>query len=84
MYKAIVFDIDGTLIDTEKSIIMGLKKLLADKENKIYTDKELAFVLGIPAEAAIKEPENYTKQWSDNIEKFKEYDVVFPQIIDTL
>lgn len=89
MYKIVVFDVDGTLIDTEKSIILGLKKLLTEKNKRIYTDEELDFVLGIPAEAAIErfefnEPEKCMKKWSDNMEKFKEFDVIFPQIIEAL
>lgn len=89
MYKAIVFDVDGTLIDTERSIIMGLRELLNEKNNDKYSDKELDFVLGIPGEAAIKKfdfenPEQCLIKWNEYIDNLKDYNAVFPEIVEVL
>lgn len=68
MYKAVVFDVDGTLINTEESILRSLKKLLMEELNEAYQDEELAFVLGIPGEYSILEfklndPKTALEKW---------------------
>ncbi|WP_018924858.1 HAD family hydrolase [Salsuginibacillus kocurii] len=54
MYKAIIFDVDGTIIDTEKVILRALKRTLENELGKTYKEEELRFVLGIPGEEALK------------------------------
>lgn len=50
MYECIIFDVDGTLIDTEKAIIGSLKRMLKVDFDKDVDEEELFFVLGIPGE----------------------------------
>ena len=53
-YKQIVFDIDGTLIDNEKSIIYSLQDTLLKETGKQFSYEQLTFALGIPGEDTLE------------------------------
>lgn len=46
MHKLIVFDIDGTLVDTKYSICKGLQNLVFKKLGKTYSLEDLEFAFG--------------------------------------
>lgn len=74
-YKHIIFDLDGTLIDTELAVLQSLQETLKEIQNKDYTKEELNFVLGIPGETAlqklnISDIENVKSVWE---KKFKNH-----------
>ena len=48
-----IFDIDGTLINTEKAIIKGLQELLLEEKGIQYAPEQLYFCLGIPGSQAL-------------------------------
>ena len=54
MYRHIVFDIDGTLVDNEKAILYSLQEALRQIKGKEYSFEELAFCLGIPGEDTLE------------------------------
>ena len=54
-YSTVVFDIDGTLIDTEDAIIHALQWALRKCTGKEYAPSELTFCLGIPGENALRQ-----------------------------
>lgn len=71
-YKHIIFDLDGTLMDTEKQILktwqLTLKKYVCDRD---YSLEELKIVLGITAQKAlaklnVRTDNNFEKQWICN------------------
>ncbi|MCM3634762.1 HAD family hydrolase [Paenibacillus camelliae] len=66
MYKTIIFDVDGTLINTEDAVLGSLQKLLKIDYNKDIERSKLSFVLGIPGSDSLP------KLGIDNIDKANE------------
>ena len=58
MFKYVIFDIDGTLVDNEKALLCSLQKVLRE-EGKIYELDELRFALGIPGGQTLKNTWHY-------------------------
>lgn len=89
MYKHIVFDVDGTLINTEYAVLHSLKDTLKEVQNKNYKIEELEFVLGITGETAIKQLgiTNITETvdlWNKHMNSYKNSVCVFDGIKDLL
>lgn len=73
-YKHVVFDIDGTLTDTDYAVLTSLKELLKRRQGKEYTLEELTFVKGIPGVAAFaqlgieeKDYDTVMREWEDGM-----------------
>ena len=54
MLNAIIFDVDGTILDTEKAILQSLQRTLREETQKDYPFEALRFTLGIPGKDALQ------------------------------
>jgi HAD superfamily hydrolase (TIGR01549 family) len=85
MYKYLIFDIDGTIIDTEKAVIGSLQKLLKVETGMDYPNDELSFVLGIPGSVALKQfniadTDQACLKWNEYLKEFYNSIRVFPDL----
>jgi HAD superfamily hydrolase (TIGR01549 family) len=88
-YKCAIFDIDGTMIDTEKAVITSLQKILKLEKNKDYPAGDLTFSLGIPGQDTLKILEftdipRAFKLWNTYLEECSDSSSIFPGIESTL
>lgn len=85
MYKCLIFDIDGTIIDTERAVIGSLQKLLKLETGIDYPANELSFVLGIPGAVALKQfniadTEKAGQKWNEYFKDFFNDIRIFPDL----
>jgi HAD superfamily hydrolase (TIGR01549 family) len=78
MVKNVIWDVDGTIIDTKQSVIQSLKKLLWEERKLVYKDEDLFFALGIPAIYTLK------KLDFENIELAQEKWVLFESQLSSM
>lgn len=83
--KHIVFDIDGTLIDTEKALLKSLQETIFKITRKEIEVNELKFALGIPGEVTlkrlgIKDVATANKTWNVCLEKHSHEIAIFDGI----
>lgn len=53
MYKYIVFDVDGTMVDTEKAVTYAYQSVIFDKFGRHFSDEEMLKGYGIPTPQAL-------------------------------
>lgn len=84
-YKHIVFDIDGTMIDTKQEVLLSLRDTLKELTGEARDQDSLEFVLGIPGEDALRQlpvedPAEALKLWNRNMDRYRHTVQVFPGI----
>lgn len=85
LYNCIIFDVDGTLIDTEQALIASLKQVLYEELGEVYEDGQLHFILGIPGRDAlmkleVKEIDKVDAKWNQYLQEYSHLMNVFPGI----
>jgi HAD superfamily hydrolase (TIGR01549 family) len=88
-YTHIVFDVDGTLLDTEKTGMVSLQQTVRQLLGREMSLEELYPYFGIPSwEAVIKlgfeDPHNAAIVWEDHFQELAHLTVPFPGIEQTL
>lgn len=84
-YTHIVFDVDGTLLDTEDTIQLALQKTVEEYTGKHYSLQDLEFSLGIPGaevmrRLGIEDGEAGRVRWNDNMVSLRHLMHVYPGI----
>lgn len=84
-YKLIMFDLGGTLIDTNYVQLLALQRLISERAGRAYEIRELEFTLGLSAIKTLPmfgltdiENENYL--WNTYIKELNSQVRLFPQI----
>ncbi len=85
MLQAIIFDVDGTMLDTEKAILQSLQRTLREETQKEYACEELRFALGIPGKDTlqrlnVEDIEAVHQKWSAAVLDFSHEVSVFPNL----
>lgn len=88
-YKAIIFDVDGTLVDNEEQVLTSLQELLSTITTKKYSFEDLYFVLGIPGTKAlsilgIQNIEQEHERWYEIHHSYSYMESLFPGIREVL
>jgi len=88
-YRHIVFDIDGTLIDTRYAVQTGLRDTVRNRLHKDMSYEELIFSFGIPGLTTLKmlnvpDPEDALAEWNRHIGEYREHIVVFSGVDELL
>jgi HAD superfamily hydrolase (TIGR01549 family) len=89
MYNCVIFDVDGTLIDTEIAVLSSLQRVVNESLNIKLSLEELSFALGIPGEVAlnilgIKNVTMANIKWNEYMKDFSHHVKVFEDIEETL
>ncbi|MBX8937404.1 HAD family hydrolase [Enterococcus gilvus] len=91
MTTTLLFDIDGTLMDTEEVMVKSLQATLKEQKNLTVPTHDLDFILGIPGKKALEKFSPSESEiaflhecWVKNVERFLDYAKIFPGIRELL
>lgn len=87
-YRHIVFDIDGTLVDTKECVLRSFQKTMRELTGTVYELETLSFALGITGKAALlrmqiaeDQLDEVLEQWNRNMDGFRDSVSLFEGIV---
>lgn len=88
-YKHIVFDVDGTLVDSERANLVSLQRLMVELTGKHFELDDLRFSLGIPGVTTLRRlgvdhPDEAVGRWEQLAAMEASSNRVFPGMRDTI
>ena len=87
-FDHVVFDVDGTLADTEESVLSSLAQIVQEETGKTLPQNELEFALGIPGKDALEKLGIYSQatldRWCHVAASFKSTISVFPGLLEVI
>ena len=75
MIKAIIFDLDGTIVDTPKLIMASFKHAINVNTNETLTENEITYVLGQTLDKAFERFARDEKHLDEMINSFRDYSI---------
>ena len=85
-FDYIVFDVDGTLADTEESVLSSLDQIVQEETGKTLPRHELEFALGIPGKDALEKLGIYSQatldRWCQVAASFKSTISEYPGLLE--
>ncbi|WGF38960.1 HAD family hydrolase [Lysinibacillus capsici] len=89
MLRAIIFDVDGTILDTEQAILQSLQRILREETQQDYPFEALRFALGIPGKDALQrlnvdDIEAVHQKWSAAVLDFSHEVAVFESLEEVI
>ncbi|EEK48424.1 HAD family hydrolase [Bacillus cereus ATCC 10876] len=89
MFTSIIFDVDGTILDTEHAILKSLQKVLKEELKREYALQDLRFALGIPGKETLRRlnvanVDEIHPKWSKSVLDFSHEVSVFEELEDVI
>lgn len=84
-YKSIIFDIDGTILNTEKMNLIPLKRLIKEEKNIDMNYEDLLFALALPGKKTLEtlgfeDIESSYDKWVKYVNEYEEGATLFTNI----
>jgi pyrophosphatase PpaX len=89
VYKAILFDLDGTLLDSRQANLISIRRLFCEFSRKQVADEHVESLFGLPSWEAVHRiapgmEQTLLDAWMSHMEDLHQYLHLFPGVADLL